>query len=142
MIFGKKSKEQNILKGVASWVIAGLAATFVMSQFQSLLMKASGQDQQKKDSQESKATGKKKNSEGNLKTESHEEEPATEKAASAIAENVLHFNLKKREKKVAGEAVHYAMGAASAGIYGGLAEILPQVTTGMGVPFGAAVWLM
>jgi putative membrane protein len=142
MQFGRTSNEQNVLKGVVSGVIAGLAATFVMSQVQTLLLKVTGQEKGKNGSPSSNARGKNKNPEGNLKTESHEAEPATEKVASAIAENVLHFDLKKRGKKAAGEAVHYAMGAASAAVYGGLAELMPEVTTARGVAFGAAVWVV
>ena len=34
------------------------------------------------------------------------------------------------------------MGAASGAIYGGVAELVPDVTAGAGMPFGAAVWLV
>ncbi len=41
-----------------------------------------------------------------------------------------------------GEAVHYAMGAGSGLIYGIAAEVAPVTTAGLGLPFGAAVWLV
>jgi putative membrane protein len=73
---------------------------------------------------------------------SKEKEPATVKAASAISEAVFAHKLTKAEKEIAGPAVHYAMGAASGAIYGGVAELVPDVTAGAGMPFGAAVWLV
>ncbi|MBI3654371.1 MAG: DUF1440 domain-containing protein [Acidobacteria bacterium] len=142
MIFKKKSREENLLKGVAAGVIAGLAASFVMSQFQAWLIHLTKSDKEKKDSQKSPTNGQSKNPEGNLKTETHEDAPATEKAAVAISATVFHHPLQQEEKKSAGEAVHYAMGAASGALYGGLAELMPQVTLGLGLPFGTAVWLV
>ncbi len=64
------------------------------------------------------------------------------KAAEAISENVFCHKLEKREKKVAGEAVHYVMGTSSGAIYGAMAELVPFVTVGAGLPFGAAVRLI
>ena len=42
---------------------------------------------------------------------------------------------------MAGAAVHCGFGAGAGGVYGAVAEILPRVTKGGGVPFGTAVWL-
>jgi uncharacterized membrane protein YagU involved in acid resistance len=47
-----------------------------------------------------------------------------------------------REKKIAGPAVHYAVGALVGGLYGAAAERSPSVTSGAGFPFGAAFWLI
>ena len=37
--------------------------------------------------------------------------------------------------------MHYGFGANVAAIYGTTAELAPPVSTGWGIPFGAAVWL-
>jgi len=37
--------------------------------------------------------------------------------------------------------MHYAMGATSGLIYGMVSEFAPMTTVGLGLPFGAAVWL-
>jgi uncharacterized membrane protein YagU involved in acid resistance len=92
-----------------------------MTEFQSLLSKLA---------EEEKKSKKKK-----------EDEPANVKTAKAISENVFDHRLKKSEKETAGEAVHYAMGAASGLIYGIASEFAPMTTVGLGLPFGAAVWL-
>ncbi len=48
----------------------------------------------------------------------------------------------KSEKKIAGTAVHYSLGTAVGGLYGAVAELAPEVTAGIGLPFGAAFWLV
>ena len=70
-----------------------------------------------------------------------DEEPATEKAASAVSQK-LGYPLTQREKKQAGPLVHYAMGAASGALYGALAEMAPVTATGGGTLFGSALWLV
>jgi putative membrane protein len=134
----QQSKQSNLWKGLAAGVIGGLAASFVMEQFQALWTKLAegdqpaqggrGRQQQNGQQQQSSSGG--------------DEEPANIKAAEAISENLFEHELKKSEKKVAGEAVHYAMGATSGAIYGAMAEVFPVVTAGEGLPFGTAVWLI
>jgi uncharacterized membrane protein YagU involved in acid resistance len=50
--------------------------------------------------------------------------------------------LTKSEKKVAGPAVHYALGTSVGALYGAVAELAPEVSAGVGLPFGAAFWLV
>jgi uncharacterized membrane protein YagU involved in acid resistance len=118
----KKTVAGDVVKGAVAGLIGGLVASFVMSEFQRLLSALS---------EEEKKTKKKK-----------EDEPANVKTAEAISENVFDHKLKKSEKEPAGEAVHYAMGATSGLIYGIASEIAPMTTVGLGLPFGAAVWLV
>ncbi len=133
--------EADVLKGLAAGIIGGLVASWTMNQFQSLwssLEEGDKQSQNKKDSQQGGRKGQQK------KEQSQEEgggDNATVKAAEAISESVFDHELTKSEKKVAGPAVHYAMGATSGAIYGAMAELTPFVTIGAGLPFGAAVWL-
>ena len=117
----KKADAGDVVKGAVAGLIGGLVASFVMSEFQSLLSKLT---------EEEKNSKKKK------------DEPATVKAAEEISEAVFDHKLKKSEKEPAGEAVHYAMGATSGLIYGIASEIAPMTTVGLGIPFGAAVWLV
>ncbi len=117
----KKTDAGDVVKGAVAGLIGGLIASFVMSEFQMLLSWLSEEEKKPK----------KKN----------EDEPANVKTAEAISENVFDHKLKKSEKEPAGEAVHYAMGATSGLIYGIASEIAPVTTVGLGIPFGAAVWL-
>ncbi|MDQ6787793.1 MAG: DUF1440 domain-containing protein [Acidobacteriota bacterium] len=118
----KKTDSGDVIKGAVAGLVGGLIASFVMSEFQTLLRALS---------EEEKKPKKKK-----------EDEPANVKIAEAISENVFDHKLKKSEKEPAGVAVHYAMGATSGLIYGIAAEIAPISTAGLGLPFGAAVWLV
>ena len=117
----KRLDTEKILKGAAAGLIAGLAASFVMGQYQTLLS----------------SLAEKEESPGQP-----EDEPATVKAAEEISEEVFDHKLSTSEKGQAGEAMHYAMGGVSGLIYGAAAEIEPLATTGAGLPFGTAVWLV
>ena len=119
----KEINADDVVKGAVAGLIGGLIGSFVMSEFQLLLSALS----------EKEKKSKKKNRK--------EEEPANVKTAEAISENVFDHKLKKSEKEPAGEAMHYAMGATSGLIYGIASEIAPVTTVGLGLPFGAAVWL-
>lgn len=110
------SPTQNHWKGFLAGGLAGLAASFAMSQFHGLFQKP-----------ESPAAEKK--------------EDSTVRAASAISQGVVHHHLAPDQKKMAGAAVHYGFGASMAALYGTTAEVSPGVRTGWGMPFGAAVWL-
>ena len=70
-----------------------------------------------------------------------EQDDAPERLANAISVGVFDHELTKREKDVAGTAFHYAMGTTSGALYGALAEIIPEVKAGAGLPYGAVVWL-
>jgi uncharacterized membrane protein YagU involved in acid resistance len=111
----------NIVKGALAGLIGGLVASFVMEQFQSLIMSASPSEEKHQD---------------------QNEEPSNEKAAIAISENVFDHHLTKEEKSVAGEAMHYAMGGTSGIILGAVSELVPEAAAGAGLPFGTAVWLV
>jgi len=123
-----QTENANVWKGLASGIVAGLVASYVMNQFQSGLKALLADSKQAKSSNEGENSGDK--------------EPATVKAAEAISEGVADHELTKSEKKVAGPAMHYAMGATSGAIYGIAAELQSAVTFGAGAPFGAAVWLL
>lgn len=120
----KKLETSDVVKGAFAGLVGGIVGTFAMGGFQAFL---SALSEEKKKSKKEK---------------SEEDEPATVKAAEGIAEAVFDHKLTKREKEPAGEAMHYAMGATSGLIYGIASEIAPMTTVGLGIPFGAAVWLV
>jgi uncharacterized membrane protein YagU involved in acid resistance len=71
----------------------------------------------------------------------HETEDATERLAEVAARELLGWSLTGYQKQALGKVVHYLFGAGSAAAYACLAELLPEVTSGWGIPFGLAVWL-
>jgi putative membrane protein len=111
---------KKVWVGVAAGVVGGLVASAAMDQFQVLVKKVQKPQ--------------------NAEPPSAEGEPATVRAAEGLVEPVLHRKLTEDEKKVAGPAMHYAMGAVSGGIYGAVAAAFPVAAAGFGSLFGAVLW--
>jgi len=126
MMHKTEANEADLFKGLVAGVAGGLLASLVMEQFQALWTKVSQQVQAAEGSKPRPSRAK----------------PTTVKAADAISQQVLGRKVPKKQQKLAGEAVHYAMGTTSAAIYGTLAEYVPLVTVGEGMAFGTAVWLV
>lgn len=152
-----RREKGNVLKGVTAGLIGGLVASWVMEEFQSVWFKVAESQKETEEKSSSGRSGEQSQQtqdpigngspvrqqevEGPQGSEA-QEEPATVKAAEAISEVVFGHELTKDEKKVAGPAVHYALGTAVGGLYGGLAEVQPEVSAGVGLPFGAVFWLI
>ncbi len=62
------------------------------------------------------------------------------KAAEAIVHTATGDHLSRAEKEKGGPIVHYAFGALTGGLYGGLAEYSSKVTSGFGTSFGGALF--
>lgn len=69
------------------------------------------------------------------------DEPATEKAASNLAELATGEPLDESGRQRAGQIVHHAFGAAAGAVYGAAAACVPQVSAGAGLPYGALLWI-
>ena len=117
----KKTDAGDMVKGAVAGLVGGIVGSLVMTGFQTFLSSLSEEER---------------------KSKKKDEEPANVKAAEEISEALFDHELKKSEKEPAGEAMHYAMGATSGLIYGIASEIAPVTTVGLGLPFGAAVWLV
>jgi hypothetical protein len=132
--------QPEVLKGLAAGTIGGLVASWVMDEFQYACTKVSSSFQR---GQQKEIVGSSSaNNEEQSQSSDEEQEPATVKAAEMVSEKIFGHQLAKVEKKMAGDAVHYATGAASGAIYGAAAELAPELTAGAGIPFGTAVWLV
>src|SRR4051812_3097767 len=120
---------RNTWKGVAAGIIGGLAGAWSMNQFQRVWNAAAARADHHQgnnvDQQESQG----------------ESEDATMKAAGKIAQSTFHKRLSKQQKQQLGPVVHYAFGALSGGLYGGVVENVAIVKRGAGVPFGSALFL-
>jgi putative membrane protein len=113
-------KVEDVANGILAGAIAGALASWVMNQFQAVSAKPVARRNQE-------ATQPPAPSEDN----------ATTKAAEALVGHPLAAD----QKPVAGAAVHYGYGAAMGALYGGLAEIVPSVGMGLGIPYATALWL-
>jgi uncharacterized membrane protein YagU involved in acid resistance len=117
--------ERDVLKGLAAGLIGGLVASWTMNRFQDLWTKLG--EHQRQSEQPSN---------------NEEQDDTTVRTASAISEGLFHHKLTEKEKKIAGPAVHYSLGTGVGGLYGAVADAVPEVTAGAGLPFGAAFWLV
>ena len=114
----------NLLKGLVAGAIAGAAASWVMERFQEQWLLREGN------------AGETPGNMGALGTE-----PATMKAADAVAQAVTGSPVPAERRELAGEAMHYLTGAGVGAAYGVLAEIAPGPTFGAGAAYGAVVAL-
>jgi uncharacterized membrane protein YagU involved in acid resistance len=129
----------NILKGLVAGLAAGLVASWTMNQFQAAWTRLTENSEKPHGAQSMQPS---QGSSGDQQQDMQEQDDATVETAKVISEGVFGHELQESEKKAAGAAVHYAFGTLSGGLYGALAELVPQVTTAAGVPFGAAFWLL
>lgn len=106
-----ESTAAKLARGLVAGVIAGAVASFAMDRFQAVVSPM-------------------------LPSSGSASEPATEKAADAIATGVTGTAVPEADKPLAGQAVHYAVGIALGAAYGIAAEFRPAVTAGYGAAFG------
>ena len=137
-------QDSDVLKGLTAGVLAGIAGSWVMNQFQSAWAKLM-EGKEKPHGAQSLQDGSPQHGVARALEErgsDSEEDNAAVRAGTAIAEFAFNTKLTRSEKQIAGAVAHYAMGAASGAIYGVAAELAPATTDGLGLPFGAAVWLV
>ncbi len=141
---GSKKEEGNVLKGLAAGVVAGLAAAWTMNRFQAALSRFMEGEERSHGAQSLQQGSPQHGIAGELQSrgKDSEQDDAPARLANAIAVAALDHELTEREKEAAGTAFHYAMGATSGALYGAVAEIIPGVKAGAGLPFGAAVWVI
>jgi len=133
--------EHDLVKGTVAGLIGGLVGSWTMNQFQAAWTRAA-EGFEKPHGAQSMQPSEGSQAAGSSAQQSADQDDATVKAAKAVSEGVFGHELKESEKKPAGAVVHYAFGSATGGLYGAAAEIAPQVTAGLGLPFGAAFWMI
>ena len=133
--------EGDVSKGAAAGLVAGFVASWTMNQFQAAWSKAAEGFEKPNGAQSMQPSEGQHPGQGSEQNKENQDD-ATVKAAKAISEAIFGHKLEEREKRATGAAVHYAFGTVTGGLYGAVAELAPEVTTGMGLPFGAAFWLV
>ena len=119
----------DVWKGLVAGMVAGIFATYVKDKFQTLVTNI---EKAENPPRRPTAEGPKPQA---------QDEPTTVKAANAIATKVLHRNLRKKEKEIAGPLVDYGFGTVAGMAYGAAAEVMPVATVGGGSGFATALWL-
>jgi putative membrane protein len=116
------SKQKSLWRGVLAGIAGGLAAAWMMNEF---MQQAAQSDEENRQQQAHSGEAK---------------EDATMKAAEDIVHTATGRHLSYPEKEKAGPMVHYAFGALTGGLYGGLAEYSSVVTSGFGTSFGGILF--
>lgn len=138
----------HLFRGMAAGLLAGAAASWVMNQFQQVRAMnppqrpeqgggSAGGTEAKSHAEEGQQAGDR-----GLHQSSDLDQNATVATAQRISQAVLNRPLTETEKHVAGPAVHYAYGSLVGALYGGMAELLPITSAGLGMPFGFALWVL
>jgi putative membrane protein len=124
--------EPNVFESIAAGAIGGLVGAVAMNKFQAAVAAVGESISRAEHAREQTQEPKQKQESSG--------DDATVKAANAIASAVFHYQLTAVEKRWAGPAVHYGMGAKLGALYGALAPSIP-IEAGSGMAYGAAVWL-
>ena len=129
------SSRRDIAMGAAAGALAGFAASWAMN----LLMgsvaiaarKSPGEDPQQS-----------KFRIGRAASDWQESADPTGEVADQIVRRFRGRGLTERQRDIARPIVHYAFGSAAGAAYGALAETLPQITIGKGIPFALSLWIL
>ena len=140
----RSNRNGEVWKGLVAGVAGGIVASWTMNQFQSFWGKMMEGVERPHGAQSLQQGSPDHGIARELQERGNDDEDdnAAVRAATAVAELVTDKKLTKEEKEIAGAVAHYAMGVVSGGIYGAAAELAPATTVGVGLPFGAAVWLL
>ena len=142
MLQKRRLENGDLLKGLSAGVSGGIAASWVMNQFQSTWSKLT-EGVEKPHGAQSLQEGSPDHGvarELEKRGSNDDNDNAAVRAGTAVAEFVFDTKLTHPEKEIEGAVAHYAMGAASGALYGIAAEFTPAATVGVGIPFGAAIW--
>ncbi len=137
------NSDRNILKGFAAGLIGGLAASAVMNQFQKALAKMVTGEERSHGAQ-SLQPGQPDHGVGKMLKEHGVDDPdddSAERLANAASIALLDHELTETEKDIGGTLFHYGYGTSMGAVYGAAAEVLPAVTIGAGLPYGALIWV-
>lgn len=112
----------ELLRSTVVGIAAGLAASWIMNQFQAML----GALSEDKDSD----------------SQGEEDKPTTVKTADMVTEAFTGEPVPKQMQNAADAAVHYGFGAFLGGLYGALGAVMPGVRSGFGTAYGAGAALV
>jgi putative membrane protein len=114
---------RSLWKGIVAGAVGGLAASYVMNQFQSGWSKLSNSSEPEEENQQS------------------HEDPATVKAADKLFVALKGEHIPDDKKEKFGNLFHYGTGALAGIAYGILSEFRPGTRAGFGTAFGSALFV-
>lgn len=132
-----------LVKGATAGLVGGLAASWVMNRFQSMLSRVMEEKEKPHGAQSIQEGSPSHGAGAELQKRGIDdpEDDAAERTANLVAATAFDKELSKNEKRNAGAAVHYAFGGVTGALYGAVSEVWPGAAVCAGLAFGAAVWL-
>ena len=134
------TRRPSLGKGLLAGAAAGVAATIVMGQFQSLLATAQKANEKRKKLAEGESEWEIAHEQAQAEQQSASKENSTEVVARKIAE-AAGTSIPNEKRKAAGEAIHYAFGTLMGLVYASTAEWVPELAAGGGAAFGTLLFL-
>jgi hypothetical protein len=131
----RSSNNNDIVMGAAAGALAGFAASWAMNMLMGGVASIAGQPAGD-DPQQSKFRIARAASDWQEKAD------PTGEAADRFTRKVFNRGLTERQRDTARPIVHYAFGTAAGAAYGALAESLPPITVGKGIPFALSIWIV
>lgn len=135
-----RSNRPSILRGIATGITAGLAATFIMDQFLKLSSTGMKELERYQKLAEDESPWQIAHEQAQKEQIAAAREDSTEIVARRAAEAMGAY-LAKEQKKKAGRTVHYTFGTLMGVVYGVSSELVPEITTGAGTAFGTLLFL-
>ena len=132
----------HVLRGMAAGLLAGCAASWMMNQFQQMQPQRTPPPSSEGEEASSGSGAGENSGRRRQQQDGQQEENATVQTAVAISRNFFEHELTPQEKQIAGPAIHYSYGSLVGALYGGLCELAPIASAGLGMPFAAAMWLL
>lgn len=124
--------ESDALYGFAAGVIGGIAASFMMNQFDDITDRIA-ENREKRLSREEPRLERRE--------ENKSETPAPVRAADAVARNSMGRSLSQREKQATSTAAQYASASIMGGVYGAVLESAPHIAKRVGAPAAIVLFL-
>jgi Protein of unknown function (DUF1440) len=135
-----RKNHPSVLRGIVTGIVAGITATLIMDQFQSLTAAGQKATEKKIKLAHGEPLSQIEHEQEQNEKQAAEQEGSTEKLARKIAQ-ATGSQIADTDKKKAGQAVHYIFGTLMGVVYSVSAELLPEVTTGAGTAFGTILFL-
>jgi putative membrane protein len=142
---------RRVARGTASGFIGGVLASWMMNQYKAIESRpvkvrreemrqryaAAATRSQATPMHEAQAA---RSTAPQVETEKGDQ--ATVKLAEHVSRNLFDHPLTPAEKKIAGPTVHFGYGGLVGALYGGLSELIPTVSIGLGIPYATVLWLV
>lgn len=138
------NNQSNLAANVAKGIVSGFVASFVMNVFQQNATKLLGGEEKSQGAQ-SQQQGLPDRGAGKYLSSRNADDPednAAERLANFVSVATTDQPLDKDDKDRGGTLFHYLFGATTGGIYAGLSQLAPVTGVGLGIPYGAAVWVI